>query len=99
MKNILLKIAIVTLMGLASNYALACLSDTDCGVGRKCVKPGCSLIGYCMGGMHTGNRYDELPAYTPMDSTGQQGHTCSFDTACGVGARCVKGSSLYGTCL
>ena len=72
--------------------SLACSFDTDCNPGSKCGKPQGSLYGYCMGGLFPGNANDNVPAHNPLDLTGQQGNTCSFDTDCGVGGKCVKGN-------
>lgn len=94
-----LKIIVVTLLVFSSNYTFACSFNTDCRVGSKCVKSSGSLYGYCMGGLNPGNSNDRQPAYNPRDLTGKQGSTCSFNTQCGVGGKCVKGSGIYGTCL
>jgi len=99
MKNILLRIAIVTLLGPASNYASACLYDSECGVDSKCVKLGCNLSGHCTGGLQAANHPDEQAAYNPANLRGRPGNTCSFDEDCGVGGKCAKGSTTYGTCL
>jgi hypothetical protein len=94
-----MKAIITTLLLLIATPALACSFDTDCAVGSKCVKGRGQIYGYCMGGLNPGNSNDRRPAYDPLDLTGKRGNTCSFDTDCGVGGKCVKGSGIYGTCM
>jgi hypothetical protein len=77
----------------------ACIHDTDCGIGSQCVKSKSSIYGVCMGGMNPGNRYDRQPTYDPLDATGTRGKSCSYDTECGPGLKCVMGSSIQGTCM
>ena len=52
-----------------------------------------------VGGLSPGNSNDRKPAYNPLDLSGKQGSTCSFNTDCGVGGNCVKSGGIYGTCL
>ena len=78
----------------------ACAFDTDCSPGSYCLKGSYSLYGYCAGGLFPGNDYDSTPAYNPLDITGKQGNTCSFDIECGIGGSCYKdGYNIYGVCL
>lgn len=80
--------------------SFACEFDTDCYPGSRCIKPSGSIYGVCVGGMFPGNSFDQKPVYSPTDPNGTFGNTCSFDTDCGPGSRCVKSSgSIYGTCL
>ena len=79
--------------------AMACSFNTDCEIGSKCVKPNGGLDGYCVGGLSPGNDNDRQPTRDSMDTTGKKGNTCSFDTDCGVGGQCVKGSGIDGTCM
>ena len=100
MKKVSTLAVLVLALFLFSEASFSCMFNTDCAVGSRCVKPGSSLYGWCIGGLFPGNSNDRQPAYDPLDLTGKKGSTCSFDVQCGVGGNCVKGmSSIYGTCM
>ena len=90
---------VLVLVVVFTGNSFACQFDTDCEVGSKCYKPGSNIYGWCVGGLSPGNQNDRQPARDPLDITGKKGNTCSFDTDCGPGGQCIKGSSIYGTCL
>ena len=50
--------------------------------------------------LNTGSRRNgsDGDARNRMDSDRTYGDTCSFNTDCGVGSRCVKNGGLYGVC-
>lgn len=77
---------------------IACSFDTDCSPGSKCVK-GTGIYGICAGGLFPGSSHDRQPVFDPLDPNRTVGNTCSFDTDCGSGNRCSKGTSIYGTCV
>lgn len=80
--------------------ALACSFDTDCQPGSRCLKADGSLYGVCVGGLSPGNSNDRRPVYAPMDLNRTYGNTCSFDTDCGIGSKCVKeAGSINGICI
>jgi hypothetical protein len=84
----------------ASGIANACQFDTDCEVGSKCLKQSGQLDGMCVGGLNPGNRHDRTPYSNDLDINKTEGNTCSFDTDCGPGSKCMKGSGqIYGTCM
>jgi len=59
-----------------------------------------AIYGVCAGGIFPGNTYDQKPAYDPLDPNGTVGQTCSFETDCGPGNRCLKsGGSIFGVCV
>lgn len=82
------------------SLASACLFDTDCEIGSRCLKPRGALHGVCAGGLEPGR-----PAWSdiepdPLELDSGHGLGCRFDTDCGVGLRCVKEpSSARGVCM
>jgi len=99
MKNITLLLVFALLISFSAS-SLACSFDTDCRVGSKCHKAQNSLYGVCIGGLYPGNKYDDNPVEFFPDINKTHGDTCSFDTDCGSGSKCLKGSgSIYGTCF
>ena len=80
--------------------ASACSFDTDCQVGSKCLKESGSIYGVCVGGMNPGNNNDQQPVTAPMDLNHTYGNTCSFDTDCGPGSKCMKtNGNINGVCM
>ena len=94
-------ILVVSIALLVANYSsYACSFDTDCSPGSKCIKGSGAINGVCAGGIFPGNANDRRPVYDPLDPNRTVGNTCSFNTDCGPGSRCLKSSgSIYGTCF
>ena len=90
---------VVLALLLASTPAMACSFDTDCRPGSQCVKESGNIYGICTGGLSPGNANDRQPVSSPLDVNGTYGNTCSFDTDCGPGSRCVKDASIHGVCM
>lgn len=89
----------ICVLVLANSPSFACSFDTDCSPGSKCIKGG-GIYGVCAGGLFPGNENDSRPVYDPLDPNRTVGNTCSFDTDCGPGNKCLKSSgSIYGTCF
>lgn len=94
-----MKFLIVVLLVIPS-LSLACSFDTDCNVGSRCIKESGALEGICIGGLYPGNDNDRKPYKPRLDLNKKIGNTCSFNTDCGVGGRCVKSEgSIYGVCM
>ncbi len=92
-------VGFVLLLFLTSGEVWACSFDTDCSPGSKCLKK-TGIYGVCIGGIQPGNKWDREPVYDPLDPNRTTGNTCSFNTDCGPGSKCVKdGGSIYGVCL
>lgn len=99
MKNLAIA-AMMVLFTVVGSQAFACQFNTDCSPGSECIKSSGSLYGVCAGGISPGNSNDRQPVYSPLDINGTYGNTCSFNTDCGPGSKCVKGSgSIYGVCM
>jgi len=93
-------LAMLLFLPLLPSLALACAFDTDCAPGSKCLKSSGALYGICAGGISPGNRNDRVPVESPLDLNRTYGDTCSFNTDCGPGSRCLKNSgAVYGVCV
>lgn len=93
-----LKALIATLL-LVPAASFACSFNTDCNPGSQCAKSSGSIYGVCLGGISPGNRNDSQPVYSPLDTNGTYGDTCSFNTDCGPGSACVKQGGIEGVCM
>lgn len=93
-------ILVVCILLLISSPSFSCSFDTDCSPGSKCIKGSGSIYGVCAGGISPGNSNDRRPVRDALDPNQTVGNTCSFDTDCGPGNKCLKSSgSIYGTCF
>ena len=100
MKNVFILLCMFCVLFFVNSSAVACAFDTDCDPGSKCIKSSGSIYGVCAGGISPGNSNDQEPVYDPLDPNETVGNTCSFDTDCGPGSKCLKSSgSIYGTCF
>lgn len=92
--------AIALLVILSATISFACSFDTDCSVGSKCIKKPGKIYGFCAGGMNPGNSNDRVPVKDPLDVNRTAGNTCSFDTDCGPGSKCLKERGyIKGVCV
>jgi hypothetical protein len=73
---------------LTSNSAFACMYDTQCEQGNKC------LQGVCVP-EHSSGGDDGVP----VKRSPSKGKTCGYDDDCDPGARCIKGSGREGVCI
>ncbi len=95
-----LQLAALIMISMLTFPSFACQFNTDCAVGSKCMKASGKLEGICAGGMEPGNTNDRTPYHDSLDISQSVGDTCSFDTDCGVGAKCSKESGkLNGVCV
>ena|SRR6185437_4689973 len=78
---------------------VACMLETDCSPGSKCIKQAGQVLGWCSGGRFPGNRYDQKPYTDPFDTNRTAGKTCSFNVECGPGSQCAMGLGTYGVCV
>jgi hypothetical protein len=68
--------------------ALACMDDTDCDSGARCIK-GTGIYGACIGG--TGKSHDADPRKElPVEDDAPTPKACGDDTDCGAGSRCMN---------
>ena len=93
-------VVLLAILLFTQQNGIACQYDTDCNPGSQCLKASGSINGVCAGGISPGNNNDRKPVYLPTDPNRTYGNTCQFDTDCGPGSSCVKGSvGIYGTCM
>jgi hypothetical protein len=92
--------ALFTVVFFAPAISLACSFDTDCSPGSKCLKGRGDIYGICAGGISPGNKNDREPVSAPLDPNRTYGNTCSFDTDCGPGSKCLKDrGAIDGVCI
>jgi hypothetical protein len=96
-KNIMITLVLFAL--LMPNLANSCIVSDDCHVGSFCLKIKDNVIGFCLGGMFPGNRFDLNPFINNYDSSGK-GKTCILTEDCSPDLDCYKGDyEVLGVCL
>lgn len=99
MKKLVSFVMSLLMVFILQTAAMACMFDTDCNPGSRCLKSSGSIYGVCVGGISPGNSFDRTPVQSLTDPNGTHGDTCQFDTDCGPGSRCIKNGGIYGTCI
>lgn len=86
-----------------STSAFSCRTDYDCGYGNRCIKPegSYSLYGSCVTPTDKyGNKDYNSNNSWGKGSQPREVDSCSFNSDCGFGYRCMKESGqLYGLCI
>lgn len=100
-KGVTMSKSLVLFIGLfAGSYSMACSYDSECAIGATCVKNNSyDLHGVCVEKFGLGSRAKDRGS-RPSGYGNRAGDPCSFDSQCGIGGRCLKGStySTSGTC-
>ncbi len=92
------RLAFLLMLGLGVD-AQACMFDTDCEVGSRCLKRWGDLYGVCAGGLDPG-RPPWSDVRDPLALDESYGERCRFDLDCGTGFRCLKDrAALDGVCV
>jgi hypothetical protein len=97
----IIRFAPLLMLGLmVAGPSAACMFDTDCEVGSRCLKPRGALHGVCAGGLTPGRPEWSEVEPDPLELDETHGAGCAFDADCGVGLRCVKEpGALSGVCV
>lgn len=100
LKNI---VAITILILLAYSQSYACTSDTSCGFGKKCIKAegDWHYDGVCVTIVNEFGQRDYQADFNLNSDLGpKKVHSCSWDTDCNIGFKCMKRSgSFNGFCV
>lgn len=93
--------ALFLMVFLTPAVSFACINDTDCAVGSRCIKPSTgSFYGLCAGGNSPGNSNDQSPVSDVQDPVGTYGNTCVVNTDCSSVQMCLKeGGNREGVCV
>jgi hypothetical protein len=84
-----MRILVAIIVIAAATPTLACMDDTDCDSGAKCLK-GSGIYGVCIGGKSS-NAHDVDPRKDiPLDINGPTEKTCADDGDCGPGSICQQ---------
>ena len=84
-----MRILVAIILVLAATPALACMDDTDCDSGAKCLK-GTGIYGVCMGGKSSNARDVDPRKDLPLNTGEPTQKTCTGDGDCGPGSRCEQ---------
>jgi hypothetical protein len=82
------RLIVVTILCLIATPAFACVFDTDCKPGTKCMDSVCSGVE-----VNTDDTDDNVPKKRAT------GKSCEDNSDCGQGSLCIKGSGLEGVCI
>jgi len=86
---------IAAFIALFATPVLACKSDSQCSIGKKCVKEDGQADGKCEREKDT-DKDKDLKAYRDLNKSGK---TCDMNPDCEVDEKCFKDGRRYGVCV